>query len=423
MAIIVVGLSNRGVPLGLLERMTIPAPRIPKALADLAGREFLSEAVVLSTCHRIEVYAVAERFHGGVQDIRNALSELASVAPEDFSDHLVAYHDEAAVRHLLSVASGLESVVLGESQIQGQVRSAWKRAREEGASGPSLDGLFRHALVTGKRVRSETAIGQGAVSLSRPVIALAAERLGGLAGRTVAVLGAGEMGADVVTGLAPEPGGGRGPDVVVASRTRDRAQLLADRTGARAVDLGEIDTVLGQVDLLITATGSPSVVVTAGQMAEVVERRAGRPLLIVDMGLPRDVDGAVAGLDGVTLLDLADLRSFVDAGRDLRAEDVERARAIVSEEASRFEDAVVRRRAAPTVAALRARAESIAKGELDRYRGRLAGLDARQQDAVAALTHAILGKLLHQPTTTLNDAAGSPRGDRLADAARELFDL
>ncbi len=423
MAIIVVGLSHRGVPLGLLERMTVPASRVPKALADLAGREFLSESVILSTCHRTEVYAVAERFHGGVQDIRNFLSELAFVAPEDFSDHLLCYHDDAAVRHLFSVACGLDSVVRGESQILGQVRTSWERARDAGTCGPALDALFRHALVTGKRARSETAIGRGVVSLSQAAVALVTDRLGSLAGRRIAVLGAGEMGEGVVEGLGTTPPTGPGPEVVVASRTRDRALTVAERIGARAVDLAGLDEALDQVDLLITATGSPSVVITAAQMSDVVERRRGRPLLIVDMGLPRDVDGAVADLEGVTLLDLADLRTFVDSGLDQREKEVDGVRAIVAAEAVRFHDDTVRRRAAPTVTALRTRAEELRRGELHRYRNRLSGLDARQQEAVDALTHAILGKLLHEPTVRLSEAAGSPRGDRLAEATSELFGL
>ena len=435
MAILVVGLGHR-VPLGLLERMTVPPGRLPKALGDVARRQFVSEAVILSTCHRIEVYAVAEAYHGGVQDIRNFLSESAFVAPEDFSDHLVTYHDDAAVDHLFSVAAGLESVVRGESQIQGQVRAAWERAREEGACGPQLDSLFRHALETGKRVRSETSIGQRVGSLSQAAVSLATERLGSLDGRRIAVLGAGEMGAGVVNGLVSRPPDGQdgatgplgttraaGPHVVVAGRTQERARLVAERVGARAIDRADLDLALADVDLLVTSTGSPSVVVTADQMAAVVERRAGRPLLIIDVGMPRDVDGDVGRLDGVTLLDLSDLRAFVDAGLDQRPQELERVRAIVAEEAARFRESGIQRQAAPTISALRARAEEVRQAELDRFRGRLAGLDAGQQEAVAALTLGILGKLLHQPTVQLKEAAGSPRGERLSEAARELFAL
>ena len=426
MAILVVGLGHR-VPLGLLERMTVAPERLAKALADVAGREFVSEAVILSTCHRIEVYAVAERFHGGVQDIRNFLSESAFVAPEDFSDHLVTYHDDAAVGHLFSVAAGLESVVRGESQILGQVRAAWDRARTEGTCGPQLDAMFRHALETGKRARSETTIGQDVGSLSQAAVAMATERLGSLDGRRIAVLGAGEMGAGVVAGVADTRRGGAGPgvvpDLVVASRTRDRARLVAERVGARAIDLDDLEQAMDEVDLLVTSTGSPTVVLTTSQMAEVMERRAGHPLLIVDMGMPRDVDGGVGLLDGVTLLDLADLRAFVDADLEHRPQELARVRTIVAEELDRFRDAGMQRRAAPTVSALRSRAEEVRRAELERFRSRLAGLDARQQEAVVALTHGILGKLLHQPTVQLKESAGTPRGERLSEAARELFAL
>ncbi|HVF14593.1 MAG TPA: hypothetical protein VM942_08335, partial [Acidimicrobiales bacterium] len=278
-------------------------------------------------------------------------------------------------------------------------------------------------------------------SLSQAAVALARDRLGGLDGRRIAVLGAGEMGEGVVTGVAGVGGvgggagvagvagavgvggGGAGPEVVVASRSRDRARMVADRVGARAIGLDQLDHALSDVDLLVASTGSPSVVVTTAQMADVVERRDGRPLLIIDMGMPRDVDGGVGRLDGVTLLDLADLRAFVDAGPDQRPDEVATVRAIVADEVDRFRDDAIQRRAAPTVTALRARAEELRQAELDRYRSRLSGLDARQQEAVVALTRGILGKLLHQPTVQLKEAAGSPRGERLSEATRELFGL
>ncbi len=423
MTLLVVGLSHRGVPLELLERMTIPAARLPKALDDLVTRPFVSESVILSTCHRTEIYAVTEGFHGGVQSIRTFLSELAFVAPEDFTDHLISYHDEAAVAHLFSVAAGVESVVRGESQILGQVRSAWERARELGACGPRLDDVFRHAMETGKRSRSETAIGKNISSLSQAAVAMAADRLGSLDGRRIVVLGAGEMGRGVVAGVAAaSPPSAAGAEVVVASRSRARAQAVAERVGARTVELDDLDEALADADLFVTSTGAPSVVVTTSQMADVVDRRDGRPLLIVDMGMPRDVNGGVGRLPGVTLLDLADLRAYVDAGADQRLE-VERARAIVVDETARFLAAAAQRRAGPTVSAIRARAEELRRAELARYRSRLSGLDERQQEAVAALTKGILAKVLHQPTVQLKQAAGSPRGERLADAACELFGL
>jgi glutamyl-tRNA reductase len=417
MSLVVVGLSHRTVPLELLERMAVPAEKLPKALCDLAGRDFVSEAVILSTCHRTEIYAVAERFHGAMQDIRHFLSELAFAPPEDFSDHLFTYHDEAVASHLFGVSAGLDSVVLGESEVLGQVRNAWVRAREEGAAGTRLSSLFRHALEVGKRARSETAIGRGVTSLSQAAVDMVTDRLGTLDGTRLVVLGAGKMGSGLAADLAPSA------EVVVASRTRKRAEALARRVGARDVDLDALPDALADADVLLTSTGSQSVVLTAADLADVVERRDGAPLLVVDMGMPRDVDPAVGLLSGVTLLDLADLRAFVQVGIDERLKEVGKVRAIVADEVVRFVDATAERQMAPTVSALRDRAEELRLSELDRHRGRLDGLDPQQQEAVAAVTRGLVNKLLHQPTVRLKESAGSVRGERLSEALRELFDL
>ncbi len=425
MSLLVVGLSHRTVPLEILERMAVPAEHLPKALGDLVSRDFVSEAVVLSTCHRTEIYVVAERFHGGVQDIRHFLTGLAFLPPEDFSDHLFTYHDETAAAHLFAVAAGLESVVLGESQILGQVRAAWERARDEGAAGARLSGLFRHALEVGKRVRSDTAIGRGVTSLSQAAVALATHRLGTLEGLRLVLLGAGEMGEGMADDLAAAAAtaDGDGPEVVVASRTRQRAVKVAEKVGADVVDLDRLPSALGTADVLLSSTGSPTVVLGRSELAEVMAHRPDRPLLIVDMGMPRDIDPAVRSIPGVALLDLADLQSFVEAGIDERRKEVARVRAIVDEEVVRFQDLVAERQAAPLVTALRDRADDLRVAELARYRSRLGGLDPAQQEAVAALTRTLLGKLLHEPTVRLKESAGTARGERLAEAIQELFDL
>ena len=424
MSVVVVGLSHRTVPLEMLEQLTVGPERLPKALGDLVARPFVSEAVILSTCHRIEVYVVAERFHGGVQDIRHFLSELAFVAPEDFSDDLYTYYDDAAAAHLFVVAAGLDSVVPGESQILGQVRDSWDRARAEGAAGSRLSALFRHALEVGKRARTETAIGRGVTSLSQAAVAMATERLGSLAGRRIVVVGAGEMSEGMAMSVA-EPGEADGcqADLVVANRTRERAEAVARRVGGRAVPLDQLPDALRQADVLLTSTGSTSVVVEEDHLAEVIDARGGRPLLIVDLGMPRDVDPAVGRLPGVTLLDLDDLRAFVEAGIDERRNEVARVRDIVSDEVARFVADTAARSVAPTVTALREQAESVRAAELDRYRSRLEGLDDRQREAVESLTRSMLAKLLHEPTVRLKDTAGSAQGERLADSLRELFGL
>ena len=419
MSVIVVGLNHRTAPLELLERVTVAPARLPKALADLMGRDTLDEVVVLSTCMRTEVWATAERFHPAVQDVRNFLCESSFSAPEDLGDHLTVLYDDAAIGHLFSVASGLDSAVLGESEVLGQVRAAWDVARQEGAAGPVLSGLFRHALEVGKRVRSETAIARGTASVSQAAVQLAAHHLGQpLAGRRILVLGAGDMGEAMAVALA----GAEAADVRVANRTPARAQALARRIGGRAVDLEHLPAALEEVDVLLTSTGSPQPLLTVDDLTGVLARRTS-PLLIVDIAVPRDVEPAVRHLDGVTVLDLDDLRAFARAGLEERRREVNRVHGIIDEEVAAYLLDTVARQAAPTVAQLHNRAEDIRMAELERFRGRLDGLDERQREAVAALTRGIVGKLLHEPTVRLKDAAGTPRGERMADALRTLFDL
>jgi glutamyl-tRNA reductase len=396
--------------------MTVPPERLPKALHDLVSREHVTEAVVLSTCNRTEVYATAERYHGAMGDVRNSLSEITHVAPEAFADHLYAYHDTAAVAHLFSVASGLDSAVIGESEILGQVRQAWEAATAEGAAGPGLHMLFRHALEVGKRARTETGVGRSLTSVSSAAVALAAERLGSLDGKRVLVLGAGEMGEGMAVALA----GAGVAEVLVANRTPERAKSLVDRIGGRAVPLFELPDALVDVDVLLTSTGATSVMVEHADLERVVASRAGRQLLIIDVAVPRDVDPSAAALPGVTLLDMDDLRAFADSGLAERRREASKARDIVDEEVSRFHEASTARQVAPVVAALRERIEVIRAGEVERL-GRK--LTEAERHALDTLTKGVAAKLLHEPSVRLKEAAGTVRGERLADALRELFDL
>ncbi|MBV9283387.1 MAG: glutamyl-tRNA reductase, partial [Acidimicrobiia bacterium] len=316
-------------------------------------------------------------------------------------------------------AAGVDSVVLGESEILGQVRNAWQRAQEEGSTGPRLAALFRQALVVGKRARTETAIGRGSTSLAHAAVDMAERRLGSLEGKRILLLGAGEVGESMALAVA----GIDGAEVFVANRTWERAVALASRVGGRAVQLDGVREALADVDLLLTSTGAPSAIVDQTDLAPVVEARGGRPLLIVDVAMPRDIDPSVSELPGVELLDLDDVRAFVEAGLAERRREVDRVRAIIDEERERFLESVTAREVAPTITALRERAEALRVAELERHRGRLEGLDAKQREAVEAVTRAVLAKLLHDPTVHLKDAAGTPKGERLSDALRELFDL
>jgi glutamyl-tRNA reductase len=418
--VVVVGLNHRTVPLSLLEMMTVPPARLPKALHDLSSGENVSEVVVVSTCLRTEVYAVAGRYHPAVGDVRNFLAAWSGTPPEAFSGHLYEYFDEAAVAHLFNVASGLDSAVLGEGEILGQVGDAWEVARSEGTAGPVLSILFRHAVETGKRVRSETAIARGTTSLSQAAVALAGEKLGSLAGATTVVMGAGEMGEAMAQALA---GGLDAGPLLVVNRTWSKATELAARCGGRAVEWGALAAALRQADVLLASTGSPVPLLDVSDLRPVLRERAGRPLLIVDIAVPRDVAPAVGDLPGVTLLDMDDLSEFAARAVAGRRQELPRAREIVAEEVERYADLSAQRHVSPLVAALHERGEEIRTRELARFDRRLAGLDESQRRAVEALSRGIVAKLLHEPTVEVKAGVGTPSGEQLAQALRQLFDL
>jgi glutamyl-tRNA reductase len=400
--------------------MTVASAQLPKALHDLAGRDHLSEVVVVSTCLRTEVYAVASRFHGAMGDIRNFFSAWSGTPPEIFADQLYSYYDEAAAAHLFRVAAGLDSAVLGESEILGQVGDAWEGARREDVIGPVLATLFRQALEVGKRVRSETGIARGTTSLSQVAVSVAGAELGSLSGKTTLVLGAGEMGEAMAQALAEAIDAG---SLLVVNRTWSRATQLAARCGGRAIEWSALPAALVQADVLLASTGSPGVLLEAADLEPVLGDRHGRPLLIVDVAVPRDVDPGVAALPGVTLLDMDDLTAAASAAMAGRRQEVPRAEAIVAEEVERYLDRSAQRQVAPLVAALHERGETIRTSELARFRRRLAGLDPVQTAAVEALTRRIVAKLLHEPTVTVKAGAGTPSGEQLAQGLRQLFEL
>ncbi len=399
--------------------MTIAADDIPKALADLGSADNLSEVVVLSTCNRVEIYAYAERFHGGYQDIREFIGRHAGLAPEDIADHLYALHDAEAVRHLFSVTAGLDSAVVGEHEILGQVRTAWDRSSEHGNVGSVLGPLFRHALETGKRARTDTAIGRGIASVSQAAVALAADHLNGLEGRTVLVLGAGEMAEGTVKSLAAAGTS----DIFVANRTWENAVRLAEACGGTSVGLEQVPDALVAVDVLVTTTGAQDIIFELVDVVDVITRRTGRELVIVDVAVPRDVDPAATDLDGVVLLNMDDIGAFVDQQMTTRTRVVGNVESIVDEEVNRYQVVTSAREVAPLVSQLRTRGSEIADGELARFAAKLADLELAEREAVEAMAKGIVNKLLHEPTVRLKDAAGHAKGDRLAESLRDLFDL
>ena len=427
MSVIVVGLEQKRAPLEILDRVTVTETDTPKALGRLRDQPNLSEAVLLSTCLRTEVYAVVERFHDGVTEIQEFLAEVGGTSVEALSEFCTIRFDDDVTNHLFAVASGLDSAVLGESEVLGQVRRAWERAQVEHSSGPVLGTLFRHAVETGKRVRSETAIARGITSLSHGAVALAADRRSdGLSGTRVAVIGAGEMGEGVAQALD-----GRGVEhLIMANRSSDRVETLvvglpvsaADTVETR--DLDDLVTLLGEVDVAFTTVGTAHPIVTRSDLEVALTRRTGRSdLVVVDLGVPRNVEPDAALLDGLMLLDMDDLRAAVADAITGRQDEVTAANDIVADEVERYRAASRARDAAPMVSALRSRVEEARMQELDRQRSKRTDLDESQWEQVDAVTRAMVAKLLHQPTVVLKEAAGTPRGERLVESLRALFDL
>ena len=309
--------------------------------------------------------------------------------------------------------------MLGETEILGQVRDAWEAAKGHGTARATLNALFRHAVEVGKRVRTETGLSRHTASVSMAAVAMADDALDGLAGRRVLVLGAGGIGEGMAVALAAAGVA----EVLVANRTFDRADDLASRLGGRPVRLLELADALGEVDVLLTSTGARSILVEHADLAPVMAARPERPLLVVDVAVPRDVDPGVASIPGVTLLDIDDLRRFADKGLQERRGEIPAAQAIVEEEVARWIDHSTAREVAPLIAAMREWADDVRIGELDRAKTRLDGLEPREREAVEAITRGIVAKLLHEPTVRLKEVAGTSRGERLSEALRDLFAL
>lgn len=419
MSIAVFGINHRSAPLDVIERVALNDERLVKALVGLTSRDSVRESVILSTCNRTEVYVVAEKFHGAFADVRELLQEVSGLTADELTPHLFSEHDDHAISHLFGVVSGLNSAVLGESEIVGQVKSAWETSRRVESARTTLNLLFRHALEVGKRARTETSISRGTASVSHAAVEMATEILGSLAGKKVVVIGAGEMGTGIARALSADARA----DVVVLNRSHDRARELADSVGATVRDFTELQDALAHADVLLTSTGSGDVIVSTAALEAARTEAGRRPLLIVDIAVPRDVEHSAGTLPGVTLCDLHHLRDWAQKGLAARAQETDDVRKIIVAEVARFNESMVERQAAPLIAELHERAEQIRQAEVERYVARLGGLTKDQRDEVEALTKSIVAKLLHSPSLQLKNNAGTPQGERISDALRDLFDI
>ena len=414
MSALVVGLSHHTAPVTVLERAALSADAVEKLLADVHSAEHICEAVAVVTCNRVELYADVATFHGGVEEISSLLARHVQADLAELTSHLYVHYEDAAVSHLFHVASGLDSMVVGEGQILGQVRDAYRRAQAAETVGRVLQALFPAALRVGKRCHAETDIDSAGRSVV--TVGLAAVAPAGVAGSQALVVGAGSMAALAASTLVRE-----GADVVIASRSADRAERLAGVVGGRAIELSRLSRALVDVDVVVSCTGAAEVVLSADMVEAAVRERGGRPLRVLDVALPRDVDLAVHALPGVVAADLATL-----AGRDdlaAAAEDVGAVRAIVADELAAFAGARRQAQVAPTVVALRAMADDVVASELARMASRLPDLDSQALEEITKTVRRVVDKLLHAPTVRIKELAAEPGGASYESALRELFAL
>jgi glutamyl-tRNA reductase len=412
-ALIVAGVSHTTAPIEVREKLTFRPQEAARELAALRGKDLIREGVVLSTCNRTEIYAI--------EDSGGALAAISSLLSNRLGDDAAAfmyvYRDREATSHLFAVASGLDSMILGEAQIQGQVKDAWEQCRAE--SGPILNRMFQSALLAASRAREETGIGRGAASVSSAAVQLAKKIFGGLGGRRAMVLGAGDVAELALECLLSE-----GVRVaIVANRTHERAQALAERHGATAMHYDECWQSLRDVDVLICSTASPVPVVTTGRVRDFIEARGDRPLCILDIALPRDVEAAVGDIDNVFLYDLDDLRAAAAANLEQRGEDVPAARAIIEQEVQKFWDWVAGLAVVPVVREFRDEMDKLRSTELAAALRRLGQLSPEQVDAIEHFSKSLMNKFLHEPSVRLKAAAANGRGLGVVDAARYLFAL
>ena len=433
MSVLVVGLSHKSAPVATLERAAVSGDTLTKLLRDVAQAEPVAEAFVVSTCNRVEVYADVDRFHAGVTAICELLARHCGLPSSELTQHLYVHYEDRAVSHLLAVAAGLDSMVVGEDQILGQVRSAVKLAAEHGTAGRVLNELGQLALRTGKRARAETAIGRAGLSLLTAAVELAAARLepgrpgpgdehDTLAGRDVLIVGAGSMSA-LATATAARSGAA---SIAVANRTLAHAERLAASVSlapTTVTGLADLPAAMAAADVVISCTGAAGQLITVGMVsAALAGRTAPGALVIMDLAMPRDVEPAVAGLPGVVLIGMDQLSEHAGAIRD---DDVAAVRAILEAELAAYQSAMDAARVAPTVVALRAKAAGVVDAELARLAGRLSadGLSGHALDEIAQTVRRVVDKLLHAPTVRVKELAGSPGGEEYAAALRVLFDL
>jgi glutamyl-tRNA reductase len=410
MSVLVVGISHRSAPVSVLERVALDPDGVDKLVAEVGESEHVREVAVVSTCNRVEIYADVERFHGSVEVLSAALTARAGESVSDVTPRLYVHYDEGAVAHLFSVAAGLDSMVIGETQILGQVREALRRGQDQGSVSTALNAVFQQALRVGKRAHAETDIDRAGQSL----VTVALDQVDGdVTGRRVLVVGGGSM-AGLAVATAARRGAG---SIVVANRSRERARRLASAAGGTTVPLARIAEAIADSDVVASCTGATGLVISHDQLAP---RATGRPLTIVDLALPHDVDPSLRELPDVTVIDLTDLAEHLHG---VSGVDVDAVRRIIAAEVIAFASTRRAAQVAPTVVALRGLASDVVETELQRLGGRLPDLDPLVRAEVEQTVRRVADKLLHAPTVRVKELAGDPDGISYTEALAKLFSL
>jgi glutamyl-tRNA reductase len=416
--LLAIGVSHKTAPVALRERVALPDGRAEEFLRQLVADSEVHEAVAISTCNRTEVYLVVGDPVEAETAVLGMLARQAGIRPTELADPIYSLRNCDAARHLYRVTAGLESMIVGEAEVQGQVKRAYELALAAGVTGPLSNRLFHAALATGKRARSETAISQSRVSVTSVAVDLARETIGELASRRVVVLGTGEMSELTARALAEQGVG----TIFIANRRRERAKALADRFGGRVAGLDDLPHELELADIVVASTASPHPIVGHDELALVMRQRSQRPLLLIDIAVPRDVDPLCTELAGVTLYDIDDLQAVVARNLEVRQAEAREAEAIIEEEIQRFAGWLGSLEVMPTIAALRTHGDEIVTGVLAENEGRWESLSERDRERMEAVAKTVMNRLLHEPTLRMKRAGGDRMHGRM-QLLRELFGL
>ena len=412
----VIGVNHNSAPLDVRERLAVPETQLPDAVQHLVKQPGVDEGMVLSTCNRVEVLASSTEVPA---DLRGFLRSYFGVSPETINSHIYEFQEREAVRHVFRVASSLDSMVVGEPQILGQVKEAYTVARSLGAINSALEALLSRAFAVAKKVRSETAIGSSSVSIASVAVQLAEKIFGSLEGKTVYLIGAGKM-AELAARHLISHGAKK---IIVSNRTYERAASLAESFGGEAVPFEKMHETAALADIILTSTGATEPIFRREHGERLLKGRRNRPVFFIDIAVPRNVDPAVNKLDGLFVYDVDDLQSVASNNSAERKKEAERAEKIVEAEVDRFAVRMKSLRLVPTIVSLQEYCETIRQAEIDRIRGRLGSISPEQEAAIEAMTRGIINKLLHTPITTLKSSAAEPEAATIQEMVRKLFNL